>query len=212
MDNRSSDHDIKIRTPRMGDIAGIVELVNTGKPYLSAHGPYLYWIYINFWRDTCAVAELDGEIIGWCSIIPVSGATYLCHQLGVVPHARRLGLGKTLFLSVLDKLKARHTAFAIEFTVDRRNRAALDLDKAVAAEAGMELTKKPDTVPALEGSEEELYVMTRIWQPSEIDEASQSPFSEVERSTARGAATSERWRATPEAIYTLHDHAKGAAE
>jgi GNAT superfamily N-acetyltransferase len=116
-------------------------------------------MYIQFWRDTCAVAELDGQIIGWCSIICVSSETYFFHQLGVASHARRLGIGKSLFTFVLKKLKARHEAFSLEFTVDRRNKAAFDLDCSVAAEAGMAMTKKPDTVPAFGGSEEELYVM-----------------------------------------------------
>jgi len=200
---------IKIRIPRTDDIAGIVELVRTCEPFLSVHGPYLYWIYIQYWRETCAVAESDGQIIGWCSIIPVSGATYLFHQLGVAPHARRLGLGKSLFVFMLERLKARHRTFAIEFTVDRRNGAALDLDRAVAAEEGMRMTQKPDIIPALEGSEEVLYVMTPAEQMSDVNEESRSSVSDLDSPENRRLTNSEQWRAQQDGTYHWRDQADG---
>jgi GNAT superfamily N-acetyltransferase len=81
-------------------------------------------------------------------------------DLSLTPARRRFGVGKTLYIFVLKKLKTRHKSFALEFTVDRRNGAALNLDRSVAAHEGMQMVKKPDVVPRMDGSDEELYVMT----------------------------------------------------
>ena len=156
-DNRPA---IQIRSPKPDDIKGIVDVVRACEPFLTAHRSYIYWMNIQYCRDTCAVAELNGEIIGWCSMIPVSGSKYFLHQLGVAPKVRRQGVAALFFAYLLQKLKQRHAAFEVELTADRRNCAVLNLNRAIAKRAGMRLTKKPDVVRVLEESEEELYAMT----------------------------------------------------
>lgn len=137
-----------------------MDLVRNCEPFLTAHRSYIYWINVHYFRETCAVAELDGEIIGWCSMICVSGAKYFLHQLGVAPKARRQGIAASLFVYLLRRLRQRHGAFEIEFTSDRRNRAVLELNRLIAECMGMRLMKKPDVVQVIEDSEEELYTMT----------------------------------------------------
>src|ERR1700694_2777639 len=56
--------EVQIRCPRSDDIRGIVEVVRSSEPFLTAHMSYIYWMNIQYFRDTCAVAELDGEIVG----------------------------------------------------------------------------------------------------------------------------------------------------
>ena len=151
---------IEIRSPRPDDIRGIVNLVRTCEPFLTAHMSYIYWMNVQYCCETCAVAEMAGVIVGWCSAIPVSPGKYFLHQLGVAPAARRRGVAASLFVSLLQKLKQKHSAFELEFTSDRRNEAVLKLNRAIAERAGMHLMKKPDVVQVIEESEEELYLMT----------------------------------------------------
>src|ERR1017187_8839707 len=103
-------HGITIRTPRAADIRGIVDVVRACEPFLTAHMSYIYWMNIRHAGDTCAVAERGGEIVGWCSIIPVSEGRYFLHQLGVAPKARRQGLAEALLAYQLEKLRLKPAA------------------------------------------------------------------------------------------------------
>jgi hypothetical protein len=161
---------LEIRSPRTEDIRGIVTLVRACEPFLTAHHPYIYWKDIRYCGETCAVAQLDGELVGWCSIIPVSAARYFLHQLAVAPKARRLrpspgeraqSVAGLMVRYLFAKLLDRHTSeFELEFTVDRNNRPALNLIRAFAERNGMQLLKRSDAVDLLEeGCNEELHVM-----------------------------------------------------
>jgi L-2,4-diaminobutyric acid acetyltransferase len=147
-----------------------VDLVRNCEPFLTAHRSYIYWMNIQYFRETCAVAERNGEIVGWCSMVRVSSAKYFLHQLGVAPKARRQGIAASLFVYLLRRLRQRHAWFEIEFTSDRRNRAVLELNRLIVERMGMRLMKKPDVVQVIEDSEEELYTMTST-APKEDDEA-----------------------------------------
>jgi hypothetical protein len=151
---------IEIRAPRPSDLRGIVTLVRTCEPFLTAHSSYIYWMMLRFCRETCAVAERDEEIVGWWSIIPVTSRKYFIHQMAIAPGMRRQRLGRTIAAYLLTKLKKRHAAFELEFTVDRKNGASVNLVEAIAKDAGMQLLKTPEVVQLLEeGCDEELYVM-----------------------------------------------------
>jgi hypothetical protein len=150
---------ITVRGPRVEDIGGIVAVVRTCDPFLTAHNSYIYWMTIRCHGDICAVVESDGELVAWCSVARVSGDKYFSHQTAVAPGCRGHGVGKALWAYVLDKI-GHSPAFELEFTIDRNNDAALGLMASVADQAGMRLVKKPGAVPLLEaGCVEELYVM-----------------------------------------------------
>ena len=144
----------------MDDLQGIVSVVRTCEPYLTAHMSYIYW-QIRHCGATCCVGVTGGDIVGWCSILPGAGRKYFVHQLGVAPKARRQGLAQSLLAHLVKKLKNQPTWPEIEFTIDRTNHAALRVVKAVADQAGMQLRKTPEPVCLLEdGCAEDLYVMT----------------------------------------------------
>jgi hypothetical protein len=69
-DEVSTDASIEIRTPRLDDIPGIVAVVADCAPYLTAHASYVYWRDVRLQGQKCAIAELGGEVVGWCSIFP----------------------------------------------------------------------------------------------------------------------------------------------
>ena len=149
----------EIRTPRTEDIGGIVALVEACSPFLTAHESYIYWMYLRFFRETCAVAELDGEIVGWSSILPVAHGRYFIHQTGIAPDLRSKGLAGRMLSYLLEQLKDKAVEF--EFTIDRKNSACQALMRSVAASAGMQVAKRREPVELLEEQcGDELYVMT----------------------------------------------------
>ncbi|MGC2662039.1 MAG: GNAT family N-acetyltransferase [Bryobacteraceae bacterium] len=150
---------LEIRAPRMNDIEAIIEVVRSCAPFLTAHISYIYWMTIRYHAHRCAVAEIDGELVGWCSVAQVSGNKYFSHQTAVAPTARGLGVAHSLWAHVLSNLKVQ-PEFELEFTLNRRNDAALKLMTAVAERAGMRLIKRSEVVELFEeGTGEELYVM-----------------------------------------------------
>lgn len=153
---------VVIRAPRPDDIRGIVAIVRTCAPYLTVHSDYVYFRDIRCCGRTCAVAELGGEVVGWCSMMPQSDSRYFLHQLGVAPGMRRKGVAEALLIFQLDRLE-RHlgTDFDVELTIDRGNAPALSFFRNVAEELGLELLKSGDRVRLLEEEcSEELYTMT----------------------------------------------------
>jgi L-2,4-diaminobutyric acid acetyltransferase len=55
-----------LRKPDANDGAAIWELIRACKP-LDENSMYANLIQADHFRDTCVVAELDGEIVGWIS-------------------------------------------------------------------------------------------------------------------------------------------------
>jgi L-2,4-diaminobutyric acid acetyltransferase len=152
---------LKIRAPRADDMSGIVRVVRSCEPFLTAHMSYIYWMNIRNHGETCAVAELNGELVGWCSISSIPNGKYFLHQLGIAPKARRRGVAESLLAFLLNKLKTQSAVFKLEFTINRKNNAARVLFKGFAERAGMRLLKTRAVVELLEESSlEELYVMT----------------------------------------------------
>jgi len=157
----ADDGGIEMRQPSLCDLPGIVAVVRCCKPWLTPHVSYMYWMQVRLFAETCAVAEAGGEIVGWCSAVPSSGGKHFIHQLGVIPDLRRHGVARSLLAHLVSRLTRRLDAVEIEFTIDRKNGAALDLVRAVVKDAGMSLRKAPETVELMEAdSGEELYVMT----------------------------------------------------
>lgn len=155
---------VAIRNACIDDIAGIGALVAECGPYLSRHLSYQYFVYANYFRQTCAVALEDGRVIGWRSTLRVSRRKYFMHQICVHPDARGKQVAFRLFGDLLDRLRARHgDDFRLEFTADRRNSAIHHLSRKVAACFRMNLRKLPLVLPQFEdGSEEELFEMTPL--------------------------------------------------
>jgi GNAT superfamily N-acetyltransferase len=133
----------------MDDLSGILAAVRQCQPFLTAHVSYLYWIYTRYYAETCAIAEVGGMVAGWCHANAVGGGRYFSHQTAVAPWARGLGIGRMLWAHVLNRLK-HEPCFVLEFTIERRNAAALKMLTAAAIEAGLCLTKTGEKASLLE--------------------------------------------------------------
>jgi L-2,4-diaminobutyric acid acetyltransferase len=158
----------QIRAPRESDLPGIVNVIQNCGPYLTAYSSYQPWLYLHLFSDTCAVAEINGTVVGWCSVLPAPDGRFFLHQLGVRPEARQQGIARSLLRHALEKLSAGREGFTLELTTDRRNTTMLEINRQVAEEVGMQITRKPEALNLLENSEEEIYVFTRKHAPSKF--------------------------------------------
>lgn len=140
---------VKIRKPRIDDLPGILAAVRQCQPFLTAHVSYTYWSYTRYYADTCALAEIGGKVAGWCHCNAVGGGKYFSHQTAVAPWARGLGIGRSLWAHLLNRLK-HEPGFVLEFTIDRRNVAAAKMLTAAANDAGLCLTKTGEVAALLE--------------------------------------------------------------
>ena len=56
----------RLRKPNAGDGAAIWALVKSCKP-LDENSMYCNLVQVDHFRDTCVVAGMDGEVVGWTS-------------------------------------------------------------------------------------------------------------------------------------------------
>ena len=97
---------LSLRKPNREDGAGIWTLIAACRP-LDENSMYCNLIQCDHFRDTCVVAELDGEIVGWVSayLMPDDPETMFVWQVAVSEKARGRGLGARM----LDHIIARDT-------------------------------------------------------------------------------------------------------
>lgn len=113
-----------LRAPVAEDGADIWELVRACKP-LDENSMYCNLLQCDHFSDTCVVAELDGEIVGWISayLVPNDPETLFVWQVAVSPKARGLGLG-TQMLNALLKRKACADVKRMQTTITADNDAS----------------------------------------------------------------------------------------
>lgn len=131
-----------LRKPDATDGSDIWSLVKSCAP-LDVNSMYANLIQADHFRDTCVVAELDGEIAGWVSghIIPDSNELFVW-QVAVSEKARGLGLGKRMLLELIER-DACDDAHALKTTITRDNDASWALFKSFARHIGGDLEDTP---------------------------------------------------------------------
>ncbi len=132
----------QLRKPDASDGAGIWELIRACKP-LDENSVYANVIQADHFRDTCVVAEVDDEILGWISghMIPGEDAFFVW-QVAVSPKARGLGLGK-LMLNELINRDETEGATELKTTITKDNDASWGLFRSFAREIGGQLSDAP---------------------------------------------------------------------
>ncbi|WP_428928927.1 diaminobutyrate acetyltransferase [Marinibacterium sp. SX1] len=133
---------LRLRKPDATDGAGIWELVRSCKP-LDENSMYCNLVQADHFRDTCVVAEKDGDIVGWISghMIPAQDALFVW-QVAVSPAARGMGLGKKMLLELTNR-DACEDARALKTTITRDNDASWALFRSFATDIGGELDDEP---------------------------------------------------------------------
>ena len=132
----------RLRKPVAEDGAAIWELIRRCEP-LDENSMYANLIQADHFRDTCVVAERDGEIVGWISghMIPNEDAFFVW-QVAVSPSARGLGLGKAMLFNLIDRDEV-DAASTLKTTITKDNKASWGLFRSFARDIGGDLTDAP---------------------------------------------------------------------
>lgn len=94
----------RLRKPMATDGAKVWELVRSCSP-LDENSLYCNLLQADHFRDTCVVADLDGEITGWVSgyVLPFDPETLFVWQVAVAESARGGGLGLSMLRHLIDR-------------------------------------------------------------------------------------------------------------
>ncbi len=133
---------VTFRKPVPEDGSEIWNLIRECKP-LDENSMYCNLIQADHFADTCVVAEVDGEILGWISghMIP-NDDSFFVWQVAVSPRARGLGLGKRMLQELIDRdecAEARH----MKTTITKSNDASWGLFRSFAKSIGGEIEDEP---------------------------------------------------------------------
>lgn len=132
----------RLRKPDVTDGAAIWEMVKACKP-LDENSMYCNLVQADHFRDTCVVADLDGEVVGWISghMIPDRQELFVW-QVAVDPKARGLGLGRKMLLELI-KRDACDGATHLKTTITEDNPASWALFRSFARAIGGEVSDEP---------------------------------------------------------------------
>lgn len=131
-----------MRRPQDADGAAIWELISEVGS-LDENSMYCNLLQCTHFASTCAVAEADGEIVGWVSgyIPPENDDTLFIWQVCVSEKARGCGLAKRLIQAVLAR-KVCKDVTRIQSTITDDNDASWALFGAIAKRLDADLTRE----------------------------------------------------------------------
>jgi len=134
---------IRLRKPEATDGSAIWELIRACKP-LDENSMYCNLIQCDHFADTCVVAEMGGEIVGWISgyVRPDEEDTFFVWQVAVDKAARGTGLG-TRMLQHLMKRDACEDVTRLQTTITADNEGSWALFRRFAKKQGGELDDEP---------------------------------------------------------------------
>lgn len=153
--------ELRIRPAEVDDAADIWQLVrDTG--VLDLNSPYSYLLLCRRFGDTCLVAELDDELVGFVTALrpPKAPEVIFVWQIGIAAKARGRGLARRL-LEQLIQVPACHDVEWLEATVSPDNEASSALFHSFARHVGAACRVSPyferDDFPTGEHEPEKLH-------------------------------------------------------
>jgi L-2,4-diaminobutyric acid acetyltransferase len=135
--------DIVYRRPTLADGQRLWELVRAVGT-LDQNSCYLYMLLCDQFADTCVIAEMDGQLVGFVTAYrrPDQGKSLFIWQVGVMPAARGRGVAKGLLHRLLKRESCRGLQW-IESTVSPSNQASRGLFSAFAKALNVPLHELP---------------------------------------------------------------------
>lgn len=132
-----------LRAPRAEDGADIWALVRACSP-LDENSMYCNLLQCDHFADTCVLAELQGEPVGWISayVMPNDPTTLFVWQVAVSEKARGHGLGGLMLQEILRRPLCRDVT-QLQTTITRDNAASWALFRKFARKQGGELSAAP---------------------------------------------------------------------
>lgn len=134
---------IAIRAPRREDGAAVWQLIKDTES-LDDNSMYCNLLQCSHFAATCALAELNGEVVGWVSgyIPPEHPDTYFVWQVCVSRKARGRGLAKRLIAAVLAR-KVCANVERVQSTITSDNKPSWALFGSIAETLETDLTRQP---------------------------------------------------------------------
>lgn len=161
-----TESQIQFRHPVLSDGLALYELVKACPP-LDVNSSYLYFLQASHFAESCMVAELEGEIVGFVSGYqrPDAAEDLFVWQVAVSSKARGQGLAKRMIDQLLRaQLKNKRPLSAISCTIGPSNVASQGLFKSLAKQHGLTMKVTPFIAAEQFGDEqheaEETYTLT----------------------------------------------------
>lgn len=134
---------LSFRAPSAEDGADVWDLIRKSGP-LDENSMYCNIIQCDHFADTCVVAELDDEIVGWISafIPPDATDTLFVWQVAVGEAARGRGVAKKMLTHLLER-EACSGVTQLKTTITADNEASWALFNSFAEKMDAELDYEP---------------------------------------------------------------------
>ncbi|WP_022950201.1 diaminobutyrate acetyltransferase [Methylohalobius crimeensis] len=134
---------IVLRPPKVEDGTAIWRLVRDSG-VLDLNSTYCYLLMCKHFADTCAVAEFNGEIVGFVTayLPPDQQDTLFIWQIGIDASMRGRGLATRLLLELLKRDVCRDIQF-VDATVGPSNQASRALFHSLAKRLNTDLSEHP---------------------------------------------------------------------
>ncbi len=164
MDTQKSEVSVQFRKPKLEDGLAIYHLIQASPP-LDVNSSYLYFLQASHFSDTCAVAEVDGQIVGFISAYyrPDRPGALFVWQVAISDTMRGQGMAKRLLTALLTQ-QPKDSVTELCCTISPSNKASQGLFKSFARQHGLTLKVAPFITEAHFGDEgheaEELYSLT----------------------------------------------------
>jgi L-2,4-diaminobutyric acid acetyltransferase len=139
---RSPQPTVAIRPPRASDGAAVWRLIRDTDA-LDDNSLYCNLLQCSHFSATCAVAEMQSEVVGWMSgyVPPDKPDTLFVWQICVGEQARGRGLARRLIADVLARPESAEVQH-IECTITADNAASWGLFEAIARQLGARLARR----------------------------------------------------------------------
>jgi L-2,4-diaminobutyric acid acetyltransferase len=134
---------VTLRSPSLEDGAAISQLVNQSQT-LDVNSSYLYFLLASHFSQTCAVAECEGELVGFVTAyrLPQQPNCLFVWQIAVSPLCRGQGLASQL-LAFLASRPWFGEIEQVQCTISPHNRASNRLFEKFAATLGAKRRVRP---------------------------------------------------------------------
>ncbi len=134
---------ITFRKPEKSDGADVWRLISdSGK--LDENSMYCNLLQCDHFSDTCIIAEMDGELVGWISgyIQPDDDEAFFVWQVAVSEKARGRGIAKTMLRKLMQR-KECSSVKRLRTTITRDNAASWALFRSFARACGADISDAP---------------------------------------------------------------------
>ncbi|MBM7570879.1 diaminobutyrate acetyltransferase [Aquibacillus albus] len=152
---------VELRKPTLEDGSNIWRLIRKTQ-VLDLNSAYYYLILSKYFKNTCIVAEHQGEIVGFVSafLLPEKQNTLFIWQVAVDESQRGKGLASSLLQELLSREELSNVKY-LETTISPSNKASQALFKKLAENFETEMKKiesiSPEVFPNENHEPEQTY-------------------------------------------------------